>query len=92
MDLKIPEENERPGKTTASARKKLIAADYNKNRSKYEWQVFTRTLGGEYAGDHDFEHLLIIQKDGEKERTNYIRCGLTKCKVGSIESQLGWLG
>ena len=86
--LKIPEENERPGKTTASARKKLVAADYNKDRSKYEWKVFNRTLVGECAGDHEFEYLLHIKEDGERERTPFIRCGLTKCKVGNIEAQL----
>ena len=73
--LKIPEENERPGKTTPSSRKKLIAADYNKNRRKYEWQVFTKNIFGEYAGSHDFEHLIEITKDGTRERTNFIRHG-----------------
>ena len=62
--------------------------DYNKNRRKYEWQVFTNNIVGEYAGSHDFEHLIEITKDGTRERTNFIRCGLTKCKVGNIESQL----
>ena len=86
--LKIPENNQKPGRGSTNLRKKEIAADYNKNKDKFEWQIFTKTLTGECAGDHEFLHLMAIKENGVKEKTNFIRCNHTKCKIGSIADQL----
>ena len=76
-----------PMKAFSHTRKKDIVTQMKANQDNFSWETVTKTLVGDCAGTYEFQ--VLVEMDGDqRQKTQFFRCNLPSCKVGSIFDQL----